>query len=734
MTHLSRSASFERQVQPGHFLYWQGQRFRLLPGDLSEPLLIHVEDIVTLEQHIVRVEELLLPEDSGLPEPLFAPTLAALQGEIERRHPPADPINTTGLPAHLLHRADTIVAVVDTVDKLVVAEEGRALLRQEKFQRTPAIRRACAQLAEPVQLATYYKYRHLYREWGGDRDRIAAALRRSTFNQTGMDKAQLHFVDTHILRFYARSRSLRPRPLTLYRIVQSAFERTNGLWLDPEQGTARVPENVVEELLNPKLPMQAILDNPEKSRLLRPIALPSRSWFYQYLRWFEHQPEQGKEVMIARHGQEMWERELLLFDTFVARATLPLQYVFADHWLVDVFTVDEATRSRLDRLWLTLLIDAYSRSVLGLALLYEAPCLESIQSALRHAIWPKTSHQELEIEGEWLCYGIPQQLSLDNAWAHHAFSLENLARVIGQGGRYSSIDLVFRPPYKGRYGALIERFFGNLSGQVKELLPGAIRSGDARSLHQAAKDACLLYQDIYRLIHQMIVAYQHTPHHELGGLTPSQKWVAGMQFGHPLVPPLTPALERLFWRMSPETRVISGKGVCAFGLHYSSPELSGAQRVGLDGRSVRYNYSYEPADISRIALFCHEQWIGDLYARELRLPDGSTMPLSLWEQKMAKALAHSDGQSARDWLTYVHEIDELAKSRLAERKKALRQATRSDASTRGARPGGEVQAMETAMEQTRSADPRNDYTDLLAAFVEHEAAWPIEPTGQEKSR
>ena len=86
-----------------------------------------------------------------------------------------------------------------------------------------------------------------------------------------------------------------------------------------------------------------------------------------------------------------------------------------------------------------------------------------------------------------------------------------------------------------------KRFFGNLSGQMKELLPGAIRSGDARSLHQAAKDACLLYQDIYRLIHQMVVTYQHTPHRELGGLTPHQKWLEGMQFGPLLVPPLTPS-------------------------------------------------------------------------------------------------------------------------------------------------------------------------------------------------
>jgi hypothetical protein len=87
--------------------------------------------------------------------------------------------------------------------------------------------------------------------------------------------------------------------------------------------------------------MQSILSNPEKACLLKTVELPSRSWFYQYLRWFEYQPEQGKDVMIARHGKEMWEREQMVFDTYVTRATLPLQYVFADHWLLDIFTVDE---------------------------------------------------------------------------------------------------------------------------------------------------------------------------------------------------------------------------------------------------------------------------------------------------------------------------------------------------------------------------------------------------------
>ena len=80
-------------------------------------------------------------------------------------------------------------------------------------------------------------------------------------------------------------------------------------------------------------------------------------------------------------------------------------------------------------LWLTLLIDAYSRSILGgIALTYEGPSIDTIQDALLNAIWPKTSHAKMGIEGEWPCYGIPLQLSLDNAWSK--FTAEESARTV----------------------------------------------------------------------------------------------------------------------------------------------------------------------------------------------------------------------------------------------------------------------------------------------------------------
>ncbi len=720
MTRQQQKAGYiDHCLKPDSFIYWQEQFYQIEHPDEAEtdPLMIWVKNIETAELMTIRIEELLRPErDDEQSVPLFAPTLDRLKQEMKERHLPPPPVTATELPDSLLEKAETIVTVVETVERYLEEKERLAWLQGKKLVYVTAIKQACAELKNRIGLTTYYKYRRLYRENDGDRERIAAALRRSTFNQTQMSSAQLHFIDTLILRFYAGKRTIRPRPQMLYHLAESTLERTRNFWLDPDKCPGTGVENVVEELFDIRLPMQVILDNPEKAGWLTVIELPSRSWFYNYLRWFTGQPDQGKEMIVARHGEQMWEREYMVFDTFVNRAVRLLEYVFADHWLIDMFIVDEATRSRLDRLWLTLLIDAYSRSVIGIALLYETPCIESIQSALKHAIWPKVSHQELGIKAEWVCYGIPQQLSMDNAWAHHTSSLEKMARGISRNGKYNSIDLVFRPPYCGRYGALIERLFGNFSGQLKELLPEAILSSDPRHVQNAARQARLLYQDVYYIIHQLIVRYQHTPHRELDNMTPHQKWLEGWQLGYPgQVPPLTQAVDRLFWRRDPETRVISRKGVSAFGLHYWSPEFDLLPRKGRHGKSIDYEFSYEPDDISRLALFRQEdEWVGDGYAKQLRRADGSARSVSLWERKMAQDLARDRGQASQDWLTFVTEVDELGQKRSAEQKQARRKAKNQPAESQSL---SDVEQIETAVGQMSTAKVEQDYTDLLIDFL-----------------
>ena len=705
------TSTFEQSLRPGWYLYWQQQTYQILSLHLGN-LLVRVINIATNETEDLSLDALLTCHQGETPL-LAAPSLTDLHKEIVARQPQAKQADATTLPMPLLARADSIIAAVETVESVTAKMQQRALLRGETAPRTQMLQLAIKQLDTPIALSTFYKYRHLYDQSHGDRLQLAASLRRSTFNQNKASKAALHFLDTLILRYYARKRPIRPE--TLYRLAQSVMKRTGHRWLDPARCGAAIPQDIVEELLDAKLPMPAILDNEEKRPLLVEIDLPSRSWFYGYLRWFENQPDQGQHVITERYGREVWEREYLVFDTYVTRATFPLQYVFADHCLLDVFIVDEATRSRLDRLWLTLLIDAYSRSILGLTLLYETPGIMAIQSALQHAIWPKTSHKEHGIQQEWVCFGIPQQLSLDNAWGHHSHSLENLARVVSQNGRYHSIDLLFRPPYRGRYGALVERFFGNLGGQIKEHLLGAFPPGQKKQIRSAAREACLLYQDIDWFIHHTIVNYQHTVHSELDGLTPHEKWVAGLQSGVPLVPPLTAEMQRLFWRMSPNTRVITSKGISAFSMHYWSPDLSRAERVGSNGLRIQYSFRYDPADISCLALFRDGTWVGDVYPKQLREPDGSVSSISLAERQLAQKMARNAGQSSQDWLRYIRDIDERNQTRRRERQTARRR-TRQNSQTHPLAPE-KAKDTENALANISTTAGYQEYTDLLAAFL-----------------
>ena len=426
-----------------------------------------------------------------------------------------------------------------------------------------------------------------------------------------------------------------------------------------------------------KLPMQALLENDREESPLNEDRNACTWLVLQLPSLVSRSAGSGKESAEQPYGEGTWESYFAIFDSFAYRATFPLQYVFADHYLLDVFAVDEATRSKLDRLWLTVLIDAYTRCILGAVLLYEEPCIESIQSALLHAIWPKSSHTRYGINKDWVCLGIPQQLFLDNALAHHSHSLENLARQIGRRGKYHTIDLVFRPPYKARYGALIESLFGHLSGRIKQDLPGAIQSSSPKDLRKAAKEACLIYEDIDRYIQQFILRYQYAEQKALEGMSPHQKWVEAIQrIGLPDIPTLTPSMRRLFLRQAPDTRPITDKGVCYFSMHYTSDKLGTIAQIDKDDQKIEYGIRYDPADISTISIWDEDVFIDDLEAKELRLPDGSLKRTSVWEVKMAKALAKKNDGCKEDWLSYLNDAQELEKKRKAERERIRRQRNR----------------------------------------------------------
>ena len=362
-----RMAPAPNTLQSGHYIFWHQRTYRVIALDPDNALWLHVEPIPEAPRTMLSLLDLCASPQAGASAPLFAPTLEALHEQIEGLYGITSTIFTHDIPDNYLIKARIIVTVVETVRRLVSEETRHAALRGETVLRTQAISRALETVNKTtiqVQVqgttkvrrlqtsrAAYYKYVNRYDTYHGNEAAIAVSFRRATFRLPQMSQAQLHFIDLCLLLYYGNTRSTKTR---VDQLASDILEkRTQGYWIDPERCGATIPQNLVTELLDLKIPMQAILENPEKKGLLTKIQMPSTGWFSGYTRYIEAQAHQGEQLLTSRLGKGIWEQFYLVFDTFVARAQCPLQYVFADYWLLDAWIVDEQTRKTPSRLGLS---------------------------------------------------------------------------------------------------------------------------------------------------------------------------------------------------------------------------------------------------------------------------------------------------------------------------------------------------------------------------------------------
>jgi len=362
-----RMAPAPNTLQSGHYIFWHQRTYRVIALDPDNALWLHVEPIPEAPRTMLSLLDLCASPQAGASAPRFAPDLEALHEQIEELYGITSTVFTHDVPDNYVIKARIIMTAVETVRRLVSEETRHAALRGETVLRTQAISRALETVNKTtiqVQVqgttkvrrlqtsrAAYYKYVNRYDTYHGNEAAIAVSFRRATFRLPQMSQAQLHFIDLCLLLYYGNTRSTKTR---VDQLASDILEkRTQGYWIDPERCGATIPQNLVTELLDLKIPIQVMLENPEKKALLTKIQMPSTGWFSGYTRYIEAQAHQGEQLLTSRLGKGIWEQFYLVFDTFVARAQCPLQYVFADHWLLDAWIVDEQTRKTPSRLGLS---------------------------------------------------------------------------------------------------------------------------------------------------------------------------------------------------------------------------------------------------------------------------------------------------------------------------------------------------------------------------------------------
>jgi putative transposase len=204
-------------------------------------------------------------------------------------------------------------------------------------------------------------------------------------------------------------------------------------------------------------------------------------------------------------------------------ATYPLSYVQIDHTPVDVILVDEITRRPVGRPWLTLVMDVFSRAVLGYHLSFDPPGDQSVGLALAHAILSKDEWLAAhKVDAEWPCWGIPETVHGDNA-------KEFRGGLLGRVSQEYGFSLEWRALGKPQYGGHIERLLGTFMTEIHQLQGTTFSSIAERKDYKSVKRAEMSLTDLeIWMANQIAGVYHNRPHSELSGETPMERFQKGL--------------------------------------------------------------------------------------------------------------------------------------------------------------------------------------------------------------
>ncbi|MCX7096457.1 MAG: hypothetical protein NTV43_00965 [Methylococcales bacterium] len=307
--------------------------------------------------------------------------------------------------------------------------------------------------------------------------------------------------------------------------------------------------------------------------------------------------------------------------------TRPYQAVELDGHLLDIrlsiscpdpFGFEQQVE--LSRIWVLVVIDIYTRAILGYHLALAAEYnRHDVLCAIQNSVHPHTP-RIFSIPGlgygpsggfpsqhlPELGYAVWDEIRLDNAKAH--FADDTLHALRDQLGCILHAGPARHPDKR----PFIERFFRTLSGNMSHRLPSTTGSGpeELRRLLNASNQRLALampLSELEQLIEAVLASLNATPHESLGGRTPLQAmeyWVRDQ---------LTP-IRRLPTQMQDDFCLLQcghsgrvsgniGKGlrpyISFYSVRYSSPAF--AERLDLIGKPV--HLLYRPDDIRTLRVF-----------------------------------------------------------------------------------------------------------------------------------
>ena len=575
-----------QRFSTGKCFHWQNATYevrKLLPGGK-----LRIENVLTGDEIVVDL--------SNLVEALFDGDLwFASNGQLvlpgENEHPVVENqyIDLADCPGHLVAIAHRRLEVIQPLLKMgPEARTREAVKARVREVRSDALEAETNGLQDSVSVASIYRWIRDYTQCGND----LRALIPATGERGGKGTSQLSN--------------------EVEAIVESAI---HDKYYVREAVTI---DDVVYEIA-------VRLEEENRSRAAHErLKMPSRRTVARRIN-----AQDMRNRFAARHGAQAAKHEFSQYGN-TPYPQVPLERVEIDHTRIDLIVIDDQDDLPLGRLTLTYCLDMATRYPLGYYMGFEPPSYLTVMECLHHAIRAKGNTKErYGTKHEWIAYGIPSTLVIDNGKEFVGQDLQDACLLLG-------IVIQQTPVQTPHFKAGVERLFGSLNTMLFHTLPGTTFSNpQKRGDYDSAKQACVYLSEVDRIMNIFVVdIYAERFHRGLEGI-PARRWEAAMRSGFwPRVPPSAEELSILLGRIS--YRALQHYGVRFLSLRYNSSELT-TLRTRLRGEKAKIKY--HPADLSHLYVY---DPFDKRYIETLALDQKYTHGLSLWKHRIIRRVARDE--------------------------------------------------------------------------------------------
>lgn len=219
-------------------------------------------------------------------------------------------------------------------------------------------------------------------------------------------------------------------------------------------------------------------------------------------------------------------------------ADFPLSIVLIDHTTLQIKFVDAEHRMLVGDATLTLVIDCFSRMVLGYYLSFEKPSALSAGMALANAFLPKEKTlRRLGVKGSWPCWGYPVVVMVDNAAELNGHMMMTARGVY-------KFDIRDRPVNGPQFGGRIERAFRTFMAARRSVKGTMYSNPQERAGRESESIAEMTLDEFDQYFCEYLINDYHLDEHDGEGMkrrAPIQRWNDGIFRGDVMAPTGLPA-------------------------------------------------------------------------------------------------------------------------------------------------------------------------------------------------